>query len=212
MGRTAAGFGIQLEHKILIKQPFCNIYICGKTYVDIILQILFNLLLSKLNLMNIWPFVLNLNKRLKNGHLFIQGITTKSSNLYKNSFAKSIFKRHFWRSGTRGLNSRIDLILFYLEFKKRWSGDIPDNILFMALKSKALHLGRTQLREMQSGSLIESLDNLLEDEGFEHKSDFTLSDLENFYLSVMQWNFYLQKNENLYSFYWMAKQQERLKD
>ena len=56
----------------------------------------------------------------------------------------------------------------------------------MALKSKALHLGRTQLREMQSGSLIESLDNLLEDEGFEHKSDFTLSDLENFYLSVMQ--------------------------
>ena len=72
-----------------------------------------------------------------------------------------------------------DLVLFYLEFIRE-RGDVPDDTLFMALKSKAMHLGRTRLREMQSGSLnIESLNDMSETLGYVPEDSFCLGDLEN---------------------------------
>lgn len=73
-----------------------------------------------------------------------------------------------------------DLVLFYLEFIKKRGSKIPDNILFMAIKSKAMHLGRTRLREVQSGFLYkESLNDVSESMGFELEDKFSLDDLEN---------------------------------
>lgn len=73
-----------------------------------------------------------------------------------------------------------DLVLFYLEFIKKRGSKIPDNILFMAIKSKAMHLGRTRLREMQSGFLHkESLNDMSESMGFELEDKFSLADIEN---------------------------------
>ena len=73
-----------------------------------------------------------------------------------------------------------DLVLFYLEFLRKRGDDISDNLLFMAIKSKAMHLSRARLQEMQSGFFAtESLNSMCEEEGFEATSDFSLSTLEN---------------------------------
>ncbi len=73
-----------------------------------------------------------------------------------------------------------ELVLFYLEFLKKRRGKISDNILFMAFKSKAMHIERTRLRERQSGLFDKkSLDDLSESIGFEPVSCFSLQDLEN---------------------------------
>ena len=42
-----------------------------KSYIDIIFAEFFNALLKESKLMNIWPFVLIVNKRLKNEPIFI---------------------------------------------------------------------------------------------------------------------------------------------
>ena len=89
-----------------------------------------------------------------------------------------------------------DLVLFYLEFIRE-RGDVPDDTLFMALKSKAMHLGRTRLREMQSGSLnIESLNDMSE-VGFEPSSSFSLSDLENL-IAIQQLKAIVSKKERYF--------------
>ena len=124
--------------------------------------------------MNIWPFVLNINKRLKMKYLF-DGLPLKVITYIK------IHLRYIYSTGLFDSQEREDLIqdlvLFYLEFIRE-RGDVPDDTLFMALKSKAMHLGRTRLREMQSGSLnIESLNSMLE-AGFEPVSSFSIEDVE----------------------------------
>ena len=52
--------------------------------------------------------------------------------------------RHIYSTGLFDSQEREDLIqdlvLFYLEFIRE-RGDVPDDTLFMALKSKAMHLG-----------------------------------------------------------------------
>ena len=72
-----------------------------------------------------------------------------------------------------------DLVLFYLErfHKKR---DVPDELLFISIKTKTQQIIRTRLRRLRSGFLnTESLNSMSEDEGFEPISNFSLSDLEN---------------------------------
>ena len=72
-----------------------------------------------------------------------------------------------------------DLVLFYLErfHKKR---DVPDELLFISIKTKTQQIIRTRLRRLRSGFLnTESLNSMSEDEGFEPVSNFSLSDLEN---------------------------------
>ena len=72
-----------------------------------------------------------------------------------------------------------DLVLFYLEFLRKRGDDISDNLLFMAIKSKAMHLSRARLQEMQSGFLNqESLNDMYENKGFEPEANFSLADLE----------------------------------
>ena len=71
-----------------------------------------------------------------------------------------------------------NLVLFYLELIHKLN-DVPDIKIFLALKTKADHIMRTRLRELQSGFLnIRSLNDMLEDDGFEPESSFCLSDLE----------------------------------
>ena len=73
-----------------------------------------------------------------------------------------------------------DLVLHYLEFIKKRGIKIPDNVLFMAIKSKAMHLGRTRLRELQSGFLNNvTLDDMFEAAGYELLDSFSLSEIEN---------------------------------
>ena len=49
----------------------------------------------------------------------------------------------------------------------------------MAIKSKAMHLSRARLQEMQSGFLnLESLNDMYENKGVEPEADFSLADLE----------------------------------
>ena len=73
-----------------------------------------------------------------------------------------------------------DLVLFYLEFIRKRGPEIPNNTLFMAIKSKAMHLGRTRLREKQSVFFNkESLNSMFEKEGFELEDTFSLADIEN---------------------------------
>ncbi len=73
-----------------------------------------------------------------------------------------------------------DLVLFYLEFIRKRGPEIPNDTLFMAIKSKAMHLGRTRLREKQSGFFNkESLNSMFEKEGFELEDTFSLADIEN---------------------------------
>lgn len=73
-----------------------------------------------------------------------------------------------------------DLVLYYLEFIKKKGVKIPDNVLFMAIKSKAMHLGRTRLREMQSGFLNDTTsDDMFEAIEYENSDNFSLSEIEN---------------------------------
>lgn len=73
-----------------------------------------------------------------------------------------------------------DIILYYLEFIKKRDIKIPDNVLFMAIKSKAMHLVRTRLREMQSGFFNNTTaDNVSENIESELLNDFSLSEIEN---------------------------------
>ena len=73
-----------------------------------------------------------------------------------------------------------DLVLFYLEFIKKRGIKIPDNVLFMAIKSKAMHLGRTRLRELQSGFLNNvTLDDMFEAAEYELLDSISLSEIEN---------------------------------
>jgi|GEM_PF-1733173 len=90
--------------------------------------------------------------------------------------------RHIYSTGLFSYQEREDLIqdlvLFYLEryYKK---DDIPDALLFTAFRSKANHLMRTRLRDMQSGFFnTESLNSMFEDEGFEPETSFSLADLD----------------------------------
>lgn len=72
-----------------------------------------------------------------------------------------------------------DLVLFYLE-RYRNQETIPDALLFTAFRTKANHLIRTRLREIQSGFYaIESLDSTSENEVVELSSGISLKDLEN---------------------------------
>lgn len=72
-----------------------------------------------------------------------------------------------------------DLVLFYLErfYRKK---EVPDDYLFVSIKTKAQQILRTRLRQLQSGFFAtESLNSMCEEEGFEATSDFSLSTLEN---------------------------------
>lgn len=40
--------------------------------------------------MNIWPFVLIINKRLKNEQIFIRWVTTQRGKLYQNTFTTDL--------------------------------------------------------------------------------------------------------------------------
>ena len=71
-----------------------------------------------------------------------------------------------------------DLVLFYLELLHKLN-DAPDIKIFLALKTKADHMMRTRLREMQAGFLNKaSLNSMSEDEGFEPASEFSWHDIE----------------------------------
>lgn len=72
-----------------------------------------------------------------------------------------------------------ELALFYIErfYKKE---DIPDELLFIALKRKAQQILRSRLLSMKSGVFFnESLNRMSEEKGFELTSKFCLEDLEN---------------------------------
>ena len=72
-----------------------------------------------------------------------------------------------------------ELALFYIErfYKKE---DIPDELLFIALKRKAQQILRSRLFSMKSGVFFnESLNRMSEEKGFELTSKFCLEDLEN---------------------------------
>lgn len=72
-----------------------------------------------------------------------------------------------------------ELALFYIErfYKKE---DIPDELLFIALKRKAQQILRSRLLSMKSGVFFnESLNSMSEEKGFELTSKFCLEDLEN---------------------------------
>ena len=91
--------------------------------------------------------------------------------------------RHMYSTGLFDSQEREDLIqdlvLFYLE-RHYNEKNVPDGLLFTAFRTKASHIIRTRLRDMQSGLFTtESLNSRSEDEGFEPESSFSLSDLEN---------------------------------
>ena len=72
-----------------------------------------------------------------------------------------------------------DLVLFYLDRFYR-KNEMPDDYVFIAIKTKALQILRTRLRQMQSGFLnTGSLNSMCEEDGFEPLANFTLADLEN---------------------------------
>ena len=72
-----------------------------------------------------------------------------------------------------------NLVLFYLELIHKLN-DVPDIKIFLALKTKADHIMRTRLRELQSGFLsTRSLNDMLEDDGWEPEDKFCLADIEN---------------------------------
>ena len=73
-----------------------------------------------------------------------------------------------------------DLALFYLEHFYKKDVDIPDELLFIALRRQANHLIRSRLRSIRSGVFFnESFNGMFEDKGLEVTSDFCLEDLEN---------------------------------
>lgn len=72
-----------------------------------------------------------------------------------------------------------DLALFYIErfYKKE---DIPDELLFIALKRKAQQILRSRLFSMKSGVFFTgSLNGMFAGEELEIPSNFCLEDLEN---------------------------------
>ena len=90
--------------------------------------------------------------------------------------------RHIYSTGLFSYQEREDLIqdlvLFYLERYYR-KDDVPDALLFTAFRTKANHLIRTRLRDLQSGLFTTgSLNSMCQDEGFEPESSFSLADLE----------------------------------
>lgn len=90
-----------------------------------------------------------------------------------------------------------DLVLFYLErfHKKR---DVPDELLFISIKTKTQQIIRTRLRRLRSGFLnTESLNSMSEDEGFEPESDFSLQDLED-KISFIETRKLLTEKQNRY--------------
>lgn len=73
-----------------------------------------------------------------------------------------------------------DLALFYLEHFYKKDVDIPDELLFIALRRQTNHLIRSRLRGIRSGVFFnESLNGMFEENGIEIRSDFCLEDLEN---------------------------------
>ena len=87
-----------------------------------------------------------------------------------------------------------DLVLFYLELIHKLT-DVLDVKVYLALKTKADHIMRTRLRELQSGFLnTGSLNSMFEDEGFEPASSFSLSDLEN-YISISELKNFISPKE-----------------
>ena len=73
-----------------------------------------------------------------------------------------------------------DLALFYLEHFYKKDVDVPDELLFIALRRQANHLIRSRLRSIRSGVFFnESLNSMSEENGIEIRSDFCLEDLEN---------------------------------
>lgn len=109
--------------------------------------------------------------------------------------------RHVYSTGLFDSQEREDLIqdlvLFYLEryYKK---DDIPDALLFTAFRTKANHLIRTRLRDLQSGLFTTgSLNSMFEDEGFEPFSDFSLADLESS-IEIRELRKFLSPKQNMY--------------
>lgn len=73
-----------------------------------------------------------------------------------------------------------ELALFYIERFYKKDEDIPDELLFIAIKRKAQQILRSRLLSMKSGVFFnESLNSMSEEKGIEICSDFCLEDLEN---------------------------------
>ena len=73
-----------------------------------------------------------------------------------------------------------ELALFFIEHFYKKDVDIPDELLFIALRRQANHLIRSRIRGIQSGVFFnESLNSMSEENGIEIRSDFCLEDLEN---------------------------------
>lgn len=73
-----------------------------------------------------------------------------------------------------------ELALFYIERFYKKDEDIPDELLFIAIKRKAQQILRSRLLSMKSGVFFnESLNSMSEENGIEIRSDFCLEDLEN---------------------------------
>ena len=73
-----------------------------------------------------------------------------------------------------------ELALFYIERFYKKDEDIPDELLFIAIKRKAQQILRSRLLSMKSGVFFnESLNSMSEEKGFELTSKFCLEDLEN---------------------------------
>lgn len=73
-----------------------------------------------------------------------------------------------------------ELALFYIERFYKKDEDIPDELLFIAIKRKAQQILRSRLFSMKSGVFFnESLNSMSEEKGIEVRSDFCLEDLEN---------------------------------
>ena len=89
--------------------------------------------------------------------------------------------RHIYSTGLFTHQEREDLIqdlvLFYLE--RYYNHDaVPDGLLFTAFRTKANHLIRTRLRDLQSGLFTTGSLNSMFDDGFEPEAEFCLTDIE----------------------------------
>lgn len=71
-----------------------------------------------------------------------------------------------------------DLVLFYLErfYRKK---EVPDDYLFVSIKTKAQQILRTRLRQLQSGFFATMSLNDMSEKGLEPSSDFSLTTFEN---------------------------------
>ena len=98
--------------------------------------------------------------------------------MYIRIHVASLYKTNFFQYQERD-DLLQELALFYIErfYKKE---DIPDELLFIALKRKAQQILRSRLFSMKSGVFFnESLNRMSEEKGFELTSKFCLEDLEN---------------------------------